>query len=1764
MRFGELSNTLQVVGDYRIIATIGKGGMGAVYSAVSSRDPRHEVAVKVVLPGSRFQASDFISFQKESALLSALSHPNVVAFYEFGLLDHAAGYYLIMERLNGKNLKQVISGQKHQLGFFFQIANQMASALDYVHSKGIIHQDIKPQNLMLERSPAGPGEYLLKILDFGIASASLIVSHTGQEEMDGAASRRWAGTPSYMAPEQSGELPYEPDHRSDLYATGCVLYEVLSGKTLFPTRDRKKLRRLHAYSEPTPLERLRPDIPMVVTQIVHRLLAKNPDDRYQSAFSLYADLLRAQTILSRDQATDASFGLGRYDTFLPGEVMATPDQGKQPVDQLLDAAWADSSRPCVVVIDGQPGCGKSRLLATLRQELRDRGMPFLGGSFAAQRIGVPLYTIASAFNEFLSTFSPQKERRRALKQYLHENLSDNQARKLAQLLPALVPLLELDRFLSRPVRLAELNSTILMDSFAVLANGFEHVDQPFALIFDDLQEADSLSLAILQQLFDAKDSGRFFVFATRQGSLPPSLANLDPVSRLHRLSVESFTDAKVEELVRMLLGVKQAVHADLMGFLRRRARGNPQLLVEYLRKLILLDLVRIDVEEIHSSPELSTYPLRLLTIDAVLNQLNQLSPASREVLEMCSLFSSKFYTGMLPVERSQTRSGSILALEVLRGAGIIQELGSSDVSMNLGRLFRFTHYRIKESIYEALSLEQRGSLHLKLARHLWSNLQQLDGEQLLVLARQFNEAILYCATSATPQDYQHGLSANLQAVKFCKQDGKPHVVIELYLQAAWKMADGVSLPIYHRDVRWLAQEWAQLAWDQAQYTEAAKRFLYVLTSLEESEIDRKMDLTVKVVESFIQAGALDQAASLISFELGGLKRDQRKLSSKMRIWWHLAVEGLQLRDGGHVRTIWRYLSTPGELTRQRNSRAEWEAELSELGLLVGVHYDVWAGLAWEQRAIASVATCDLKMETVLRLTISRASVLGYLDFIKPAYRLFDLAMDVAQQRQDPKLVGYGSLMKAFVLDYPRGRHSDCAISLQAAHDSFERDRHSFYYNHSVLFLAFQKLAMAQFSDALSCADEIGGRLPVTHPLRSRALALAMFAMFLQGRRAEISEIELEPSSDTCPTAQLFDRVCEVLHSFVRGDATTARRAFQTLACQFAESSAHRFLFCHEEDLVGIFLFSFPAVFELEQGRALMRTHEMRGILRLICRKVLRGKSYQRDSCLLLKARAYDWMSYNRADSLYTRSIQKAQLSGRILIRAFALMWQGLLAKRHGRPWQQTVLRAWDVANTHQINSIERILTRAMGGDVQLHNHVSGTAKLHHLKHHFAAHPTGLALTHGMLVSGALSGDGSEPISLERSLDLLKEHYRAAGAHCLIRKVNRKEAIWHHGYSDAAAPEVLQQYCQLYEELPAVIFLPLSDLAWYSHGSRNRDRLFGGLDSTVGSSISTADSLAGAQTYGMLTTDGSSNTIHGRLCAVIPVGLGGRQELRGIVILENIAGSFRQKLHSCRAELDLFANQFCRLAEKNLGSSQRFRRASDAKRNKTVTAPAPDKKLAGSTDFVDRIELCPWLDIHVPVFPRQDLVSHLFGRRLGNDRFALLYLQSPSAAARGFRQICALLALQVDSLAQVELEKPVEPHQIAGDLLHLIRQTPRLNLHLGFMLTLLVFDRAQSSLCGFHLGKVGATVLGSRQKIVPADEPGLLSADWEPLAFLSTDSTLVDGQVCVVGPSIDSLEEDMHGVQTSEVVQKSRLDGIGPDHFKIVYNGGGFDQVAKSS
>jgi serine/threonine-protein kinase len=346
----------QQIGSYTILKKLGEGGMGAVYLAQHTRIGSR-VAIKVLLPRHSDNHEVVTRFFNEARATAQIKHPGLIDVYDFGELPDGSAY-LVMQWLEGESLATRIDRGPLEPTLLAEIGRQLCAAVGAAHAHGIIHRDLKPDNVFLVPDAELPHGLRIKVLDFGIAKLTNVKTSTVKTH-----SQMLLGSPAYMSPEQcrgAGAV----DHRTDLYAIGCILYEMACGHPPFVYEGVGETINAHICETPTQPAALAPDLTAELNEIIVRCLAKRPEDRHANADELM-------------QALAAHTGSLRLGPLRPKRKTAAPtEEDDTRFDpKLVDRIAAKAGLPSSQLFD-------SSLEATLPRSPRAPKLSTLGASAA--------------------------------------------------------------------------------------------------------------------------------------------------------------------------------------------------------------------------------------------------------------------------------------------------------------------------------------------------------------------------------------------------------------------------------------------------------------------------------------------------------------------------------------------------------------------------------------------------------------------------------------------------------------------------------------------------------------------------------------------------------------------------------------------------------------------------------------------------------------------------------------------------------------------------------------------------------------------------------------------------------------------------------------------------------------------------------------------------------------------------------------------------------------------------------------------------------------------------------------------------------------------------------------------------------------------------------------------------------------------------------------------------------------------------------------
>lgn len=670
--------------------------------------------------------------------------PEAAVVKVLALERFATGHVLVFDAVGYSTLASQVSSRL-PLGDALRMGGALAEAIAAVHACGVIHKDIKPANVIVIDA------HQVRLTDFGYAVR--MARETARE----IAPRELEGTLAYMAPEQTGRMNRQVDRRSDLYALGISLYQLLTGVLPFRSPDPLDLVHQHIARVPASPREHRPDLPRVVAELVLRLIAKDAEGRYQTAAGVATDLRRCLATLDGLQV--APFELGREDGSdefrIPQSLIGRADEVKA-----LDDALARSRAGAVqlVVVEGPSGIGKSALVGEIARLASAARALHVQGKFDQFRRDLPYVAVIQAFGQVARQLLTEPDdllaaRRQALSAALAPN-----GQVLLDLVPELAPVLgPQPAALALGLTEAQVRFTLVLRRFVGALASAEH---PLVIFLDDLQWADSASLTLLQSLLtDVAITHLLLVVAMRDAEVGPShafrlfLQELASGSGVRpvRIALGPLDHGAVAQLLVKTMRAPLSEVQPLAELVATKTGGNPFFLGEFLRGLNRDGLLRWDPQRAAFEWRLDEVQRQLTTgnvVDLVINRIASLPAATRTALEFAAVVGHSFDLATLAqvagLGTQQMRADLAAALDndILEPVGDDYKYSALANDGDGAALVRyaFLHDRVQQAAYGLIPVERRAGAHHRVGRLLLAASAPKAGERLFDIATHYEAA----------------------------------------------------------------------------------------------------------------------------------------------------------------------------------------------------------------------------------------------------------------------------------------------------------------------------------------------------------------------------------------------------------------------------------------------------------------------------------------------------------------------------------------------------------------------------------------------------------------------------------------------------------------------------------------------------------------------------------------------------------------------------------------------------------------------------------------------------------------------------------------------------------------------------------------------------------------------------------------------------------------------------------------------------------------
>ncbi|MCZ6635925.1 MAG: protein kinase [bacterium] len=691
---------------YEIQELIGRGAMGTIYRAYDEALDR-EVAIKFLSTDATPTHTDVERFYREARAAAGLVHPNVVTIHDIG--EHDGAYFFVMELLPGASLREWLK-ERHQTDWRegLEMSAQICRGLEVAHEKGLLHRDIKPDNVWVH--PDGR----IKLLDFGIArfSAAHTLTQAGET----------MGTPEFMAPEQI--MGDQLDGRTDLYSVGILMYELFTGQLPFTGPNPVTVIYKHMEEEPTPPGQWAKELPVAVEKIILRAMGKSPDERWASA----TEMREAIEALLEGREEEAEEEAEAPDV-LPGPEALAPEEegvrfdcplvGREAELKTLKAVvdGLDQERGETVLVGGEAGIGKTRLSWEAMTYARQKGALLLQGSCLYSEGPEPYRPFIEALGQGLDV--QDEAGRGEVMAFIRR-----EAPELEGLASQLMTAVRTQRFtiqMSPQEEVAVASSKERLFEAVMQVLLFLSRTGPVVLFLDDLQWADSGSLQMLHYLARSAREHRLLILGTYRtedllpdadGVSHPLVDTMQRMSReavFERITLEGLGAGDMRQMVRAIFP-RSRFSGDFMGSLYRETGGNPFFVIEVLQLLRDEEVIFERRGVWREKREITHGDLPDRVYDVVARRIERLAEDQRELLQGAAVAGEYFTAEALSSIMEEGRVGVLKSLNRLERAHRLVR--------SVGEAYAFTHAKIREVLYEEITPGLRREYHLAYGTYL--------------------------------------------------------------------------------------------------------------------------------------------------------------------------------------------------------------------------------------------------------------------------------------------------------------------------------------------------------------------------------------------------------------------------------------------------------------------------------------------------------------------------------------------------------------------------------------------------------------------------------------------------------------------------------------------------------------------------------------------------------------------------------------------------------------------------------------------------------------------------------------------------------------------------------------------------------------------------------------------------------------------------------------------------------------------------------------
>ncbi|WP_293147295.1 MULTISPECIES: ATP-binding sensor histidine kinase [unclassified Microcoleus] len=735
---------------YEIVDRIYSGTRTLVYRGFRTSD-KQPVAIKV-LRSEYPSFSELVQFRNQYTIAKNLNLPGIIETYS--LETYQNSYALVMEDFGGISLKEWREQAETapNLRDFLQMAIDISGTLDILCRHRIIHKDIKPANILIN-----PETKQVKLIDFSIAS---LLPRETQTLMN---PNVLEGTLCYLSPEQTGRMNRGIDYRTDFYSLGVTFYELLAGELPFQSNDPMELVHSHIAKQPPSLHSMKPEIPQVLSQIVSKLMAKNAEDRYQSALGLKFDLEFCLRQLE-ESGQIGIFAVAQRDLcdrfIIPEKLYGRETEVKtllEAFERVASPLTKGGQRGVeMMLVAGFSGIGKTVVVNEVHKPIvRQRGY-FIKGKFDQFNRNIPFSAFVQAFRDLMGQLlSESDEKLEKWQTQILQALGDN-----GQVIIEVIP--ELETIIGQQPPATELSGTAAQNRFNLVFQNFIRVftakEHPLVMFLDDLQWADSASLQLMQLLMsESKTNYLLVIGAYRDNEVfaaHPLMLTLNAVVKtgatVNTITLEPLSSKSLNNLIADTLNCTPDLATPLTDLVAQKTQGNPFFATQFLKALHqdgLISFTPVAPPDRGGSYggwqcDIARVREAALTDDVVefmALQLQKLPAITQDILKLAACIGNQFDLNTLAIVSagSQTevatslwkalQSGLILPQSEVYKFYVGESIHDKEQDAQIVN-YKFLHDRVQQAAYSLIAEDQKQSTHLKIGFLLLQSITETERE----------------------------------------------------------------------------------------------------------------------------------------------------------------------------------------------------------------------------------------------------------------------------------------------------------------------------------------------------------------------------------------------------------------------------------------------------------------------------------------------------------------------------------------------------------------------------------------------------------------------------------------------------------------------------------------------------------------------------------------------------------------------------------------------------------------------------------------------------------------------------------------------------------------------------------------------------------------------------------------------------------------------------------------------------------------------------